>query len=169
MISGIFFLYSIKNFNLAYKLQECNMKIHKEALQMKHNYTLFYGGPIITMGEKEKVEAVVVRDDKILYAGDYETCMQRLANKNVEKINLNGKCLLPGFINPHAHLMMLGMCYTWIDLSYPNVKCIDDIVDKLKTHSTNLKDGGIIRGFGFDQRTLKEKRYPTADDLDRVS
>lgn len=136
---------------------------------MYEEFKIFYGGTILTMDEKEKVEAVAVRGDQIIFAGSLKACEEAVSGHEVEKIDLEGRCLMPGFIDPHAHLMMLGMCHTWIDLSYPKVKSIDDIVMELSKFKDTLKDGGIIRGFGFDQRNLAEKRYPTADDLDRVT
>ncbi|RST74117.1 amidohydrolase [Siminovitchia acidinfaciens] len=136
---------------------------------MNEEFKIFYNGTILTMDEKEKVEAVAVRGDQIIRAGSLEACEEMVSGKVVEKIDLEGRCLMPGFIDPHAHLMMLGMCHTWIDLSYPKVKSIDDIVAELSKFKDTMKDGGMIRGFGFDQRTLAEKRYPTADDLDRVT
>lgn len=145
------------------------MLYNEEEQNMENQYTLFYGGTILTMDEKETVDAVLVKDNKVICTGTLLECQSSLKGEKAQEIDLEGQCLMPGFIDPHAHLMMLGMCHTWVDLSYPKVKSIDDIVKELSEHSVELKDGGIIRGFGFDQRNLKEKRYPTADDLDRVS
>ncbi|MEN1968773.1 amidohydrolase family protein [Lentibacillus sp. N15] len=136
---------------------------------MVNKSLLFYGGSILTMGKKEGVEAVAVRENKVVCTGSLEECNRKLQGDEVKKVDLGGRCLIPGFIDPHAHLMMLGMCHTWIDLSYPTVKNMDDLVNQLSKHKEILKPEGIIRGFGFDQRNLEEKRYPTADDLDRVS
>lgn len=136
---------------------------------MKEQSILFYGGSILTMEETERVEAISVKGDRVVCAGTVEECRLALEGSEIQEINLNGQCLLPGFIDPHLHLMMLGMCHTWIDISYPKVKSINDLVRELSIHTDRLRDGAIIRGFGFDQRNLKEKRYPTADDLDRVS
>lgn len=132
-------------------------------------YTLFHGGTILTMDERETVEAVLVKEGKIVYTGPFEACRAKAQGRDVQDVHLEGRCLIPGFVDPHAHLMMLGMCHTWVDLSYPKVQSIDDIVEQLLKHSGQMQEGGIIRGFGFDQRNLKEKRFPTADDLDRVS
>lgn len=136
---------------------------------METKSLVFYGGMILTMDEKETAEAVAVRENKIICVGSLEECKKVLAGEDIDEIDLKGRCLLPGFIDPHAHLMMLGMCNTWIDLSYPTVKSIDDIIEQLSKHSEMIQEGGIIRGFGFDQRNLEEKRYPTAEDLDKVS
>lgn len=129
---------------------------------------LFTGGSILTMEEQEEVEAVVVKDEKVVFVGS-TTEAKKQAGENYEEIDLQGQCLVPGFIDPHVHVMMLGMCNTWADVSYPKVKNMDDLVAALKEQAKILPAGATIRGFGFDKRQLEEARYPTADDLNRVS
>lgn len=135
---------------------------------MEDKTLLFTGGSILTMGEEMTQEAVVVVNDQIKYVGSMEDC-EKVAGSNYEKIDLEGKCLVPGFIDPHVHVMMLGMCNTWADVSYPSVKNMDELVTALKQHGENLPQDAPIRGFGFDKRQLEEKRYPTAADLDKVA
>lgn len=135
---------------------------------MEDKTLLFTGGSILTMGEEMTQKAVVVVNDQIKYVGSMEDC-EKVAGSNYEKIDLEGKCLVPGFIDPHVHVMMLGMCNTWADVSYPSVKNMDELVTALKQHGENLPQDAPIRGFGFDKRQLEEKRYPTAADLDKVA
>src|SRR5690625_410825 len=135
---------------------------------MTDNTMIFTGGSILTMGDKMEAEAVLVKGNRIEYVGSLSKCVA-LTNNNFKKINLKGKCLVPGFVDPHVHVMMLGMCNTWADLSYPNVKNIDQLVKTLKRHANKIQGDAPIRGFGFDKRQLEEKRYPTASDLDRVA
>lgn len=130
--------------------------------------TLFTGGSILTMGEEMEAEAVVVIDEKITFVGSLSEAEKKIGT-NYEKVDLQGQCLIPGFIDPHVHVMMLGMCNTWADVSYPKVKNMDDLVNALKEHAKHLPVGATIRGFGFDKRQLAEETYPTAKDLDRVS
>lgn len=129
---------------------------------------LFTGGTILTMTDEMVQEAVVVKNDKIHFVGTLEDC-RRVAGPTYKEVDLHGKCLLPGFIDPHVHVMMLGMCHTWVDISYPKVKSIDDLITVLKQYAKNLPEGVSIKGFGFDKRKLKEQRYPTAKDLDEVA
>ncbi|MCL6442753.1 MAG: amidohydrolase [Alicyclobacillus sp.] len=136
---------------------------------MRRLSRLFFGGDIVTMGAQPTVEAVAVRGTEIVWVGSLDACKAVLSGEKYEEINLEGHTLMPGFVDPHLHLMMLGMCRTWVDLAYPRVKSIDDIVQLLSEHAKRVPEGGIIRGFGFDQRTLAERRYPTADDLDRIA
>lgn len=135
---------------------------------MEDKTLLFTGGSILTMGEEIEQEAVVVTNDQIKFVGSLEAC-KKVAGDNYKKIDLDGKCLVPGFIDPHVHVMMLGMCHTWADVTHPTVKNMDELVAALKKHGENLPEGAAIRGFGFDKRQLEEGRYPTAADLDRVA
>lgn len=135
---------------------------------MQKNVCLFTGGPILTMSDKMRAEGVVVEGSKIKFVGLLDEC-RLAAGDNFQEIDLQGQCLVPGFIDPHVHVMMLGMCHTWADISYPKVKNIEDLVNVLVEFSKTLPEGAPIRGFGFDKRKLVEQRYPTADDLDKVA
>lgn len=135
---------------------------------MTQKSLLFTGGSILTMREQMEAEAVVVQEEKVTFVGSLEDAKIHSGN-NYETIDLQGQCLVPGFIDPHVHVMMLGMCNTWADVSYPKVKNMDDLVAALQEHAKLLPAGATIRGFGFDKRQLEEERYPTAKDLDRVS
>ncbi len=66
--------------------------------------TLYYGGDILTMdGDKPTyVEAVITRGSKIIYAGNKATAFKNLTGKTVG-IDLEGKTMMPGFIEPHLH------------------------------------------------------------------
>ena len=66
--------------------------------------TLYYGGDILTMdGDKPTyVEAVITRGSKIIYAGNKATAFKNLTAKTVG-IDLEGKTMMPGFIEPHLH------------------------------------------------------------------
>lgn len=129
---------------------------------------IFTGGTILTMADEQKVEAVYVDGNVIAAAGTLEEC-KAAAEKEYELIDLKGKCMTPGFVDPHTHPMMLGMCKIWADLSYPKVASIDDLINTLKEHAKTLPSGEPIRGYGFDQRMFKEQRHPTCQDLDQVS
>ena len=135
---------------------------------MQRKKLIFTGGHILTMAENKTAEAILVEDSKITFVGGFQKCKKQ-AISNYEIINLEGKTLIPGFVDCHTHPFMFGMCKIWADVSYPKVQCIEDLISVLKEHSRNLPAAAPIRGFGFDQRRLKELRYPTAQDLDRVA
>ena len=129
---------------------------------------IFTGGTILTMAEDKQAEAVYIENNRIKVVGSLLDCKSAAIN-DYELIDLQGKCMMPGFVDTHTHPMMLGMCRIWADLNYPMVASIDDLVNVLKEHAETLPKGESICGFGFDQRSFAEKLHPTAADLDRVS
>ena len=130
---------------------------------------LFYGGPIITMeSEEDSAEAVLVEDGRISDLGSLEQFSALLDDSTVEKVNLNGHTLLPGFIDPHSHLSMIGPMSVFADLS--DCEDLDDIVQTLKDYLNNNELGNdAIYGFGYDHNFLKENSHPTKDILNKVS
>jgi len=95
---------------------------------------LFTGGPILTMSEEMNAEAVVVIGERIRHVGSLQQC-RKVAGDSYRLVDLQGRCMVPGFIDPHVHVMMLGMCHTWADISYPKVKSIDELVQVLSDFS----------------------------------
>ena len=63
---------------------------------------LFTGGPILTMSEPARVEALAVRGDRIVGAGSLAECRDILGADRRE-LDLAGRCLLPGFVDAHVH------------------------------------------------------------------
>jgi predicted amidohydrolase YtcJ len=138
--------------------------------------TVYYNGDIITMdGEKPTyAEAVVVKDGKILFVGEEDEAMKQ-AGEGHTMIDLEGKTLVPGFVDGHLHFHGLGaQAVTANLLAEPDGKCndINALITILKdwhTKNGTSKTDGWIVGMGFDDVVLKENRFPTKDDLDKVS
>lgn len=70
----------------------------------QQNATVYYNGDIITMeGEKPiYAQAVVTKDGKIIYVGTKAEAMKK-AGANHKMVDLKGKTMMPGFIEPHLH------------------------------------------------------------------
>lgn len=139
---------------------------------------LIHGGSIITMQgmTPQYVEALVVENGRIQFAGDLKQA-QKFKNKNTQLIDLQKRTLLPGFIDAHSHLNSVGLQQTVANL-YPepdgDVSDIPSLIHALsKWQQQNQAfiqaTQGWIIGNGYDDAQLKEKRHPTATDLDQVS
>lgn len=136
---------------------------------------VYYGGDIITMAgdTPNYVEALVVKDGIIEFAGDSNEAMV-IAGKGHEMINLKGQTLLPGFIDGHAHFANFSAQAIGAQILPPpdaGAQNIPALIEILKAWNTpeNRALTGWIFGSGFDDSVLEEKRFPTKDDLDKVS
>ena len=150
-------------------LFSCNETKKKEIIDTS---TIYHGGDIITMvGDvPQYAEAVVIKDGKISYVGSYENSMKIVGNGHKE-VNLNGKTMLPGFIDPHSHFMSALQMVDQVNISAPpvgDVNNIPNIIEKLKAFQKerNIQKGEWIIGWGYDETLLEEQRHITKIDLD---
>jgi len=136
--------------------------------------TIYFGGPIVTMDERNpSAEAVAVQDGIIVAVGNKISVMQ-LASNNTTTVDLKGKTLLPGFIDPHFHFVGFGAQAVGANLmAAPDgtVQNINDLVVELQQFAKgpDVKRTGWIYGMGYDNAVLAEGRHPTREDLDKVS
>lgn len=81
--------------------------------------TIFLGGPIVTVNAKnEEVEAIAVKDGKIVAVGSQAEMKSKWSDSKTQVINLNGRTLMPGFVEPHVHIVLTSMVEGfWLDLS----------------------------------------------------
>jgi predicted amidohydrolase YtcJ len=137
---------------------------------------IYYGGDIITMeGDSASyAEAMAVQDGKIVFVGS-KADAEKMKGDSTKMNDLQGKTLVPGFMDGHAHFTGFGaQAVTANLLASPDGNCnsINDIIEELKKwHAANGTDKsqGWILGMGFDDAVLKENRFPTKEDLDKVS
>jgi predicted amidohydrolase YtcJ len=107
------------------------------------------GGKIYTVNEKQPtVEAVVVKNDKIEFAGTEKEAREWVGD-STKIIDLKGKTMTPGFIEGHGHLMGVGDNELNLDLM--GVKSFEELVEKVKVAVSNAKPGQWILGRGWHQ------------------
>ena len=134
---------------------------------------LYYNGKIITMDSEEPTyaEAIVEQNGKIAFVGKLTDAEKQFSN--LTKVDLKGKTLLPGFIDPHSHFGMVSNTMGQIDLNPPpvgKVSSISEMLETIKKYKTenNIPDGEWIFGWGYDESQLIEKRHPNKTELDAI-
>ena len=138
--------------------------------------TIYFNGDIITMegDQPQYAEAVVAEDGNIVFVGPRQEAMEKYNNAN--QVDLNGKTMLPGFLDAHGHVWNAGFQAVSANLLPPpdgEGSSVDEIIRLLNewadANQEVVSKYGAIIGFGYDDSQLKEKRHPTAEDLDKVS
>ena len=136
--------------------------------------SIFYGGDILTMeGDAPRyVEAIAVRDGKIVYVGS-KAGANKLKGAGTATHDLQGKTLLPGFIDPHSHFMSsLGMdreanCQPAPAGNANDVAGIIKALQDLKTR-LNAGKGDMLMGYGYDDSVMPDGQLLNRDDLDKA-
>ena len=136
--------------------------------------TIFYGGPVVTVNAKnEEVQAIAVQGGKIVALGTKDAVTKDWQSKTTQVIDLKGQTLMPGFVEPHVHIIVtavfegLGLNLSNFTLPYDTK---ETLIAKMKAHLKTIPPGGWLFGFGVDpSRTSPFMAELTADDLDKVS
>ena len=133
---------------------------------------IYFGGDILTMeGEAPTyVEALAVKEGKILAVGKMVE-MEKYKGDSTKLFDLQGKTLLPGFVDGHSHIFSYIASMNSAQLSSSPmgpIKNIAGIIQALEEKKKELKlsDTDWLIGWGYDQNALDERRHPTAADLD---
>jgi predicted amidohydrolase YtcJ len=108
-------------------------------------------------------EAVAIRDGEIVGVGStYE--LDFLAGVETDRIDLDGRTLVPGFVDAHTHLELLGQHQREADLAGASRSgCLDRLCAR-----RDETDGWVL-GFGYEESEWDETTYLTREDLDAVS
>jgi predicted amidohydrolase YtcJ len=113
----------------------------------------------------ETDEAVAVRGGRIVRVGDaYE--LDVLAGVDTRVVDCEGRILLPGFVDAHTHLELLGRKLVHADLSATGRRAA--ALDALRDRAAVVESGDPVLGFGYDESTWGDTDYLTRDDLDAV-
>jgi predicted amidohydrolase YtcJ len=132
--------------------------------------TVYHGGSIITMDDDNpEVEALAVKDGKIIATGSKAEVVGKYPSAGLR--NLDGKTLLPGFIDGHSHFFQAAMIADYANVSAPPVGTASDIagvLDVLRKHVADNppKKGDWVVGYGYDGSAYTDGRDMTREDLD---
>ncbi|KAA8519102.1 hypothetical protein F0562_013358 [Nyssa sinensis] len=110
-------------------------------------------------------DSMAVRNGRILRIGNYSS-VQDLAGYGTEELNLEGKVVVPGFIDSHVHLIFGGLQMVQVELRGVNRK--DEFVKKVKEAVTNMKLGSWLLGGGWNN-DLWGGELPIASWIDDIT
>lgn len=131
--------------------------------------TIFVGGDIVTVDDDNPtVEALAVSGEKILAVGSRDEVL-RLKGAQTEIVDLEGKTLMPGLIEPHSHPVISALLYDWIDVSGFSNAGGAEVMEKLSRAAANKRLGEWICAFGYDPILIRDLKALSADLLDEIS
>ncbi|MCI0388400.1 MAG: amidohydrolase [Acidobacteria bacterium] len=138
---------------------------------------IYFGGDIITMeGDSPAyAEALAVKDGKIVFVGN-KADAEKMKGSGTKMNDLQGKTLLPGFIDAHGHVWnagfqkLAGTILPPPDGKGSSIQSIIEVMNEWKSkNEAGIKKLGWIIGMGYDEGQLSDARRPTAADADKIS
>jgi predicted amidohydrolase YtcJ len=108
--------------------------------------------------------AIAVKAGKIVAVGDDVTSY---IGPETKRIDVQGKAVIPGFIDSHGHMLELGANLSSLDLH--GVASVLEIQAMVANRARSRKPGEWITGFGWDQNLWAQKQFPNKDLLDTAA
>ena len=140
---------------------------HKHRLK---NDMVFYNGVIYTADSSDNiVEALAVKNGKIVFTGSNKEA-EKILDGAAEIIDLEGKMLLPGFIDAHIHAP--GRALTDLfNISLYEAHGQEAIIETVERYIKRNPELEIYYGEGFSIGAFREdevSRGPKKEHLDRI-
>lgn len=127
----------------------------------------FYNGKIYTVDARSSVvEAVVVENGRIIFVGSTPEARAAWSDSRTKMVNLEGKLMLPGFIDNHTHFADGGMYLLGIDLR--NAKSTTEFKEIIKKYVETHR-GEWIKSGNWDHESWEVKELPTKEMIDDFS
>ncbi len=119
---------------------------------------------IYTVNEQfDKAAALAVRDGKFVSVGSENSILNEF--EAAEVIDLEGRTVVPGFIDAHCHFLRLGIDRQAVDLVGTN--SFDEVIERILEFQ-DKRQQSFISGRGWDQNDWEDKSFPKKDRLDEL-
>jgi predicted amidohydrolase YtcJ len=115
--------------------------------------------------QRPRAEALAVRDGRIVALGSWEDVAPYA--ENVEMLDLDGKTVLPGFIDSHVHFTWTGLEKTAVDFSA--AESAEAVQAILAEAASETPPDQLIFGMGINHYRFLGHQMPTVVDLDAVT
>src|SRR5512134_2468661 len=122
---------------------------------------LLHGGPIHVGVGGQVVEALLIRDGRVTYAGRRVNA----PSAGAQEVNLRGAAAFPGLVDAHTHLLGVGLGAIQLELS--GTPSIAALQAALGAYAARNRSGPIV-GRGWIETHWPDGRMPTHIDLDRM-
>lgn len=128
---------------------------------------LYCGGTILTMDPSQRGDALLVEDGRIRGIGPEAELKGQAAG--AEEIRLEGRTLMPAFIDPHSHFSACANAL--LQGTVERAESFADIVDTIRAYirERQIPAGSWVAVRDLDPEVLREGRVPDKGVLDLAS
>ncbi|NCF45236.1 MAG: amidohydrolase family protein [Proteobacteria bacterium] len=129
---------------------------------------LVTGAQLITMNAAAPAaEVMLVEEGRIAWVGMLDDLPE--AAEGMARLDLKGKVVVPGFVEPHMHLPPLAMMHGFSNIGPNRFESTDQALAQLAEDATHMPKGEWVVGRQFDPSLQHGPDYLTKDMLDAVS
>lgn len=128
--------------------------------------TVYENGVFLTLDDTvPQAPALALRGERIVAVGGIAECRDA-AGPGSERVNLEGRTVVPGLTDSHIHAAQLGLSYASVDLS--DTTDLQGALLKLGRHVSGSASTGWVLGGRWDANKWTTQKMPTRSDLDTI-
>lgn len=128
---------------------------------------ILINGDIRTQDDRQpRASAVAITGNRITCVGQKSDVMNH-AGPETRLIDLDGRLVLPGFMDSHIHFSYWSMGMRHLELA--GIASFNDCLEEIRRKALKAKPGDWIQGHGWNEADWPENRQPRRDDLDAVA
>lgn len=108
-----------------------------------------------------RAEAIAWRDNRILAVGRTAE-VTAVAREEARRFDAGGRTVVPGFVDPHNHLLSTAESIAAVNVRSPGVSSVTELVETIARQAAVTPEGQWIRAFGMDDAKYPEGRVTRA-------
>lgn len=121
-------------------------------------------GYTIHDGDLAQFSAIAFEDGKIAEVAFGDSV--QIDSSGARVIDGQGRVMLPGLTDAHAHVMGLG--YQEMDVNVAGIPTLDETLQRVQEYASANPDLEWVRGRGWNHTRWPINRFPTAEELDNA-
>jgi len=111
----------------------------------------------------QQFQTMVTQNGRVLAIGD-ASLVDHYPDFN--RVDMNGKTVIPGLTDAHGHVLGLGMSLLQVDLR--DTSSVNDAVSRVARYADQQANLSWITGRGWNQEQWPSRAFPNASQLDEV-
>lgn len=116
-------------------------------------------------GTRPIVQAMAIRGGRVVFTGDAAGA-RALVGANTRTLDLQGRTVIPGMTDAHAHVVGLGETLQSVDLM--DTRSYEEVIARVVERAKDTPKGQWVLGRGWDQNDWGNTAWPTHDALSRA-
>src|SRR5690606_9600872 len=116
-------------------------------------------------GTRPIVQAMAIRGGRVVFTGDAAGA-RALVGANTRTLDLQGRTVIPGMADAHAHVVGLGETLQSVDLM--DTRSYEEVIARVVERAKDTPKGQWVLGRGWDQNDWGNTAWPTHDALSRA-
>src|SRR4051812_2285774 len=141
-------------------------------LSTLHADLVLKGATVLTVDAKDSTaQAIAVKHGRIVGVGS-DSDVENLIGAGTRVLDCRGKTITPGFVDSHTHNTLVGefrYSFDQLNTAAELNRTLDQLLAKVKQRASEVKPGDWIGGRNYDPNGMREGRWPTRHELDRVA